>query len=54
MLEDNTFDELHLLELSQLTGLAQRRVVKTTPIKGHTMIIFEVNLGKNSFAKTAR
>jgi len=54
MPEENTLDELYLVELSQLTGLAQRRVVKMTPIKGHTTIIFEVNLGKNSFAKTAR
>lgn len=36
-----------------LTGLAQRRVVRITPINGVTVIIFEVNLGKNSLAKTA-
>lgn len=50
----NTVGELYLLEFSQLTGLAQRRAVKMIPIKGVTLIIFEVNLGKNSFAKTAR
>ena len=37
-----------------LTGLAQRRVVSITPIKGVTVIIFEVNLGKYSFDNTAK
>ena len=37
----------------KLTGLAQSKVVRITPIKGVTETIFEVNLGKNSFAKTA-
>lgn len=38
----------------ELTGLAQRRVVRITPIKGATVTIFEVKLGKNSFANTAK
>lgn len=38
----------------KLTGLAQRRVVKITPIKGVMVMIFEVNLGKNSFDRTAK
>lgn len=29
-------------------------MVSITPIKGVTVIIFEVNLGKNSFANTAK
>lgn len=36
----------------ELTGLAQSRVVRITPIKGVTELIFEVNLGKYSFAST--
>lgn len=44
----------HHLAIGGLTGLAQRRVVKITPIKGVIVIIFEVNFGKNSFAKTVK
>ena len=44
----------HQLKSFKLTGLAHRRVVRITPIKGVTETIFEVNLGKNSFANTAR
>jgi len=38
----------------KLTGLAQRRVVRITPIKGVMVTIFDVNLGKNSFDRTAK
>ena len=38
----------------KLTGLAQSKVVRITPIKGVTEIIFAVNFGKNSFANTVR
>lgn len=38
--------------MNLLTGLAQRRVVRMTPIRGVTVIIFTVNLGKNSLART--
>lgn len=35
-----------------LTGLAQSKVVRITPMSGVTEMIFEVNLGKSSFANT--
>ena len=46
--------QIYLMKVSwELTGLAQSRVVRLTPINGVTEIIFEVNLGKNSLDKTA-
>lgn len=42
------------LQHKELTGLAQSKVVRITPIKGVTVTIFEVNLGKNSFDSTAK
>lgn len=36
----------------QLTGLAQRRVVSRTPTSGVTAVIFLVNFGKYSLART--
>lgn len=39
--------------MNKLTGLAQSKVVRITPIRGVIVIIFAVNLGKNSFASTA-
>ena len=38
--------------MNQLTGLAQSKVVRITPMRGVTVMIFAVNLGKNSFSST--
>jgi hypothetical protein len=40
--------------LWNLTGLAHRRVVRSTPIKGVTVIIRSVNFGKYSCDSTAQ
>lgn len=45
---------LYRFETYELTGLAQRSVVRTTPIRGVTVTIFEVNFGKYSFIRTAK